>query len=103
MDKAVSFHRFKEMIAHNLGVDIKGLTRDTSFLDDLGIDSLSLINFIITLEKTYDIRIEMDMIWTLKNIGGAYDMFIQKLHSIESSGIETIEMNNMKRGLTYYG
>ena len=51
MNEVISFNQFKEMIAGHLGVDSNNLMPETSLLDDLGIDSLSLVNFIIKLEK----------------------------------------------------
>ena len=81
MDTTMSFNQFREMIAEHLGFDKNKLTKDTSFLDDLGVDSLSLINFIIKLEKKYDVKIELDNVWALKNIGEAYEIFIEKLTS----------------------
>jgi len=54
-NKTASFNDFKGMIADQLGVDIHSLNRDTSFSDDLGIDSLSFVNFIIKLEKKYNL------------------------------------------------
>jgi acyl carrier protein len=81
MDKTPNFDQFKLMIADHLGVDVNRITKDTSFLNDLGIDSLSLVNFIIKLEKMYGIRIELDHVWRLKNIGEAYEIFQQRLNS----------------------
>ena len=93
MKRVISFHQFNEMLAGHLGFDINGLTRDTSFVDDLGIDSLSLVNFIIKLEKKFAIKIEMDKVWSLKNVGDAYDAFIQKVNAIKSSGSKKKEHN----------
>jgi acyl carrier protein len=103
MHDDVDFYQFKEMIAFHLGVDIGTLTRDTSFVDDLGIDSLSLVNFIITLEKRYTIRIEMNTIWSVKNVGDAYDMFIKKLCCRESAVNKTIGTDNVEGELHYNG
>lgn len=82
MDNIPSFDQFKQMIADHLGVDARQITRDTSFLDDLGVDSLSLVNFIIKLEKMYHIKIELDHVWRLKNIGEAYEIFMQRVNSV---------------------
>ena len=81
MEKIINFNQFGEMIAQQLGVDQGLIMPETSLLDDLGIDSLSLVNVIIKLERKYNIRIEMDTVWKIKNIGEAYDIFIQKVTS----------------------
>jgi len=83
MNSTISFIQFKAMVAEHLGVDNKLLKRDTSFIEDLGIDSLSLVNFILKLEKIFNIRIKIENVWTLKNIGNAYDIFIQKLKNTQ--------------------
>jgi acyl carrier protein len=83
MNNTVSFDQFRHMVADHFGLPIDRLTKDISFLDDLGLDSLSLVNFIIKLEKTYNIKIEMDNVWSLKNIGEAYDILIKKINPVQ--------------------
>lgn len=84
MNCIISFKKFKEMVAENLGVDIKKLKKNTSFQDDLGVDSLSLVNFVIKLEMQYNIKIEIEKVWLLKNIGKAYEILINKLNMRQS-------------------
>ena len=93
MNNVITFHQFKEMIADHLGVPADILTKDTTFIDDLGIDSLRLVNFIIKLEKKYSIKIEMDKVWLLKNIGDAYNAFVQKIKTQFFAGHENKEQN----------
>lgn len=76
----LSLEKFMQMISDHLGIDESEITPETSFLDDLGIDSLSLINFIIKLERKFGIKINLDSIWTLKNIREAYQVFVDKIN-----------------------
>ncbi len=74
-----SFDRFKHMIADHFGFETDRLEHATSFLDDLGIDSLSLINFVVKLELKYGIKIDMDSVWDLRSVGEAYKIFRKKI------------------------
>jgi acyl carrier protein len=78
MSTMVNFDQFKQMVADHFGFKTEQLLHATSFIDDLGIDSLSLVNFVIKLERKYGIKIEMDSVWQLKSIGEAFEIFIQK-------------------------
>jgi acyl carrier protein len=78
-----SFDQFKRMIADHFGFEEDRLEHATSFLDDLGIDSLSLINFVVKLEMKYGIKIDMDNVWDLQSVGEAYKIFRQKIEYAE--------------------
>jgi len=53
----VSFEEVKKVIVEQLGVDESGITPDASFVDDLGADSLDLVELIMSLEETFDVEI----------------------------------------------
>ncbi len=71
------------MIADHIGLDVGRLKKETSFIDDLGIDSLTLINFIVKLEKKYNVKVEMDNIVKLKTVGEAYDVFVNTIKELK--------------------
>lgn len=48
----------KEMIAMVLSVDTKEITLETTFVDDLGADSLDIYQIIMGIEQEFDIKIE---------------------------------------------
>ena len=50
--------KIKEIISKVLSVDVADVTEDASFVDDLGADSLDLVNLIMTMEDEFGIRIE---------------------------------------------
>lgn len=79
MDHTIEFDEFRAMIADHFGIETFRLAKDTSFFDDLGIDSLSLVNFVIKLEKRFGITIAMDNVWNLKNVGEAYGILMTKI------------------------
>lgn len=50
--------RVKEVIAEQLGIeDIDSITMDTTFIDDLGADSLDIVELIMALEEEFDMEI----------------------------------------------
>jgi acyl carrier protein len=82
VDKRISMDEFKGLVAEQLGVEEDRLTGDTTFLNDLGIDSLSLINFVVAMEKKYGIRVEMDTVFSLRSVRDAYEAFIGRMDPV---------------------
>ncbi len=53
----MEFEKLKEIIAEVLNVDVEEITMDTTFVDDLGADSLDIFQIIMGLEEAFDIEI----------------------------------------------
>ena len=51
------FDKIKEIIVEQLGVAENSVTEEASFIDDLGADSLDIVELIIALEEEFDIEI----------------------------------------------
>ncbi len=52
------FEKIRDVIAEQLGVeDVEIITMDTTFIDDLGADSLDIVELIMALEEEFDIEI----------------------------------------------
>lgn len=49
--------QMKEIIAEKLSVDIEDVTPQASFVEDLGADSLDLVELIMTMEESFNIDI----------------------------------------------
>jgi len=49
--------KIKKMIADKLGVDISEVVPEASFVDDLGADSLDLVELVMSMEEEFDIDI----------------------------------------------
>ena len=52
----MEFEKLKEIIAEVLNVDVEEITMDTTFVDDLGADSLDIFQIIMGLEEAFDIE-----------------------------------------------
>lgn len=51
------FERVKGIIVDQLGVDEDSVVMDASFIDDLGADSLDIVELIMALEEEFDLEI----------------------------------------------
>ena len=65
--------KMKEIIAEQLSTDAEGITEATSFKDDLGADSLDLMDMVMNFEDEFGIEIDADSMGTLKTIGDVVD------------------------------
>lgn len=49
--------RIKAIIAEQLGVSLEEVTPEASFIEDLGADSLDIVELVMALEEEYDMEI----------------------------------------------
>ena len=69
----MEFEKLKKIIAEVLNVDVDEITMDTTFVDDLGADSLDIFQIIMGLEEEFDIEIaneEAEKIVTVADVVG---------------------------------
>jgi acyl carrier protein len=52
--------KLKKVIADKLSVDLEEVVDDASFVDDLGADSLDLVELIMSMEEEFDVEIPDD-------------------------------------------
>ena len=57
MNQEEIFEKIKAIIIEQLGVTESSITMEASFIDDLGADSLDIVEFIMALEEEFDIEI----------------------------------------------
>lgn len=65
------FERVKSVIVDQLGADESSITLDSSFVDDLGADSLDIVELIMGLETEFDIEIPDDQAEKISTVGDA--------------------------------
>lgn len=51
------FERVKKIIVEQLGATEASVTMEASFIDDLGADSLDIVELVMALEEEFDIEI----------------------------------------------
>lgn len=63
------FEKIKEIAVDQLGVSEEEVKLETSFIDDLGADSLDLFQLVMELEDAFNIKV--DNVEKLKTVGDA--------------------------------
>jgi acyl carrier protein len=63
----------KSIIVEKLGVDESDVTTDASFTNDLGADSLDIVELIMEFEKEFDLTIPDDEAEEIATVGDAID------------------------------
>lgn len=69
--------RVIDIVAEQLGVDKDKITAETSFVNDLGADSLDTVELVMELEEEFDINIPDDAAEKIQTVGQAIE-FIEK-------------------------
>jgi acyl carrier protein len=72
-----TFDRIQSIVASHLGIEPGKVSLTASFMDDLGADSLDLIELIIALEDVFDVAIPndaLDSIVTMQDLVGFIDL-----------------------------
>ncbi len=70
--------RVKEVICEQLGIeDVDSITMETTFIDDLGADSLDIVELIMALEEEFDMEIPEAEAEKIISVGDVVE-YIQK-------------------------
>ncbi|MGF0034391.1 acyl carrier protein [Bariatricus sp. SGI.154] len=69
----MEFEKLKEIIAEVLNVNADEITLETTFVDDLGADSLDVFQIIMGIEETYDIEIDNEEAEKIVTVGDAVE------------------------------
>ena len=67
------FERVKNVIVDQLSVDAEEVTMEASFVDDLGADSLDVVELIMGLETEFDIEIPDEDAENIRTVGDAVE------------------------------
>lgn len=70
----MEFEKLKSIIADVLSVDPKEITMDTTFMDDLGADSLDVYQIIMGIEQEFDIEIPAESAESITTVEEAVEM-----------------------------
>ncbi|MBR1622443.1 MAG: acyl carrier protein [Pseudobutyrivibrio sp.] len=70
----MEFDLLKEIIAEVLNVDAAEITTDTTFVDDLGADSLDVFQIIMGVEEKLNIEVDTEAAEKLSTVGDAVEL-----------------------------
>ena len=77
----MEFEKMKKIIAEVLNVDEEEITMETTFVDDLGADSLDVFQIIMGLEEEFDIEIPNEEDEKIVTVGDAVEQIKNALNS----------------------
>lgn len=73
--------KVKQIIVDKLGVDEAEVTREASFTNDLGADSLDTVELIMEFEKEFKISIPDEQSENIQTVGDAVDYLEEQTQS----------------------
>ena len=76
----MEFEKLAKIIAEVLNVDANEITLDTTFVDDLGADSLDVFQIIMGLEEEFDIEIPNEEAEKIVTVGDAVEQIKSALN-----------------------
>lgn len=65
------FEKLKHLICQQLDISEDSITEESNIIDDLGADSLDLVDLIMSIEKEFDINIDDDIRYNIVTVGDA--------------------------------
>ena len=68
-----------EIVNEVAGIPAEDVQLDKSFVDDLDVDSLSMVEVVVAAEEKFDVKIPDDEVKNLKTVGDAV-AFIERAH-----------------------
>jgi len=83
MERKISimeFEKLKQIIAEVLNVDADEITMETTFVDDLGADSLDIFQIIMGIEEEFDVEIQNEDAEKIVTVADAVDQIKNALN-----------------------
>ena len=75
--------RVKSIVVKNLGVEEETVKEESSFIDDLGADSLDTVELVMAFEEEFGVEISDDKTEEIKTVKDAIDFIQHELGSVE--------------------
>ena len=74
----MEFEKLQQIIAEVLNIDPEEITMNTTFVDDLGADSLDVFQIIMVFEEEFDIEIDNEEAEKITTVQDAVDQIQKK-------------------------
>ena len=71
--------RVKKIVCEQLGVKESEVQNTSSFVEDLGADSLDTVELVMALEEEFDVNVDEEELEGVTHVKGAYDLIVAKL------------------------
>ena len=76
----MEFEKLQQIIAEVLNIDAEDITMNTTFVDDLGADSLDVFQIIRGIEEEFDIEIPTEAAEKIVSVGDAVEQIKNALN-----------------------
>lgn len=63
------FEKIKKIVADQLGANADEITMDSTFIEDLGADSLDVVELVMAMEDEFDMEIDEDEAENISTVG----------------------------------
>ncbi len=78
MDRAQILEKIREIVVEELGVSADKVTEQSRFIEDLGADSIGVMELVMKMEDAFDIQIPDQDIEKIRTVGDAIDYILSK-------------------------
>ncbi|QIR40932.1 acyl carrier protein [Tolypothrix sp. PCC 7910] len=78
MSQAETFDRVKKVVVDQLGVEADTIKPQSTFIDDLGADSLDIVELVMAFEEEFDIEIPDESAEKILSVQDAVDYINSK-------------------------
>lgn len=76
MERKEALSKVVDVVVEQLGCEIDEVKETSSFVEDLGADSLDLVELVMAFEDEFDVAIPEDKVEAIKTVGDAADYII---------------------------
>lgn len=74
----MEFEKIRDVLVEQLGIDASTVTMESLIMDDLGADSLDLVELIMAMEQEFDVEIPDEDAEKIKTVGDAVNYIKEK-------------------------
>ncbi len=76
MAKEEIFEKLKELVVDQLGVEEDEVTLEANIQDDLGADSLDIVDLVMSVEEEFGVKIADEELENMKTVGDMVDYIV---------------------------
>ena len=78
MNREQILEKIREIVVEELGVSAEKVTEQARFIEDLGADSIGVMELVMKMEEAFDIQIPDQDIEKIRTVGDAIDYILSK-------------------------
>lgn len=79
----VEFEKIQKILRNQLGMEVENIQPESTFVEDLGVDSLEMAELAMALEEEFDIRMEDDAMEGITTVEDLVELIKAKVGSEE--------------------